>query len=139
MVSIRYLLDTNVLSEPVRPVPNPRVVEKLLAYEDVVATASPVWHAVLFGYRRLPPSRRRESLERYLFDIVRLRPILPYDQPAAEWHAAERARLASLGRTPPYINGQIAAIAAVNGLTLVTANVADFATFSGLQVEDWRS
>ena len=43
------------------------------------------------------------------------------------------------GRTPPYIDGQIAAIAVTNGCTLVTHNVADFAAFEGLQVENWFS
>jgi tRNA(fMet)-specific endonuclease VapC len=41
------------------------------------------------------------------------------------------------GRTPASVDGQIAAIAAVNGLTLVTQNVTDFAAFEGLDVEDW--
>jgi predicted nucleic acid-binding protein len=41
---------------------------------------------------------------------------------AAEWHAAERARLAALGKTPPFVDGQITAIAYANSLTLVTLN-----------------
>jgi tRNA(fMet)-specific endonuclease VapC len=32
-------------------------------------------------------------------------PILPYDEQAAEWHAAERARLAGIGKTPPFADG----------------------------------
>jgi tRNA(fMet)-specific endonuclease VapC len=52
---------------------------------------------------------------------------------------AQRARLVSTERTPPFIDGQIAAVAATNGLTLVTANTADFQHFAGLHVIDWRS
>ena len=63
--------------------------------------------------------------------------ILPYDRPAAEWHAAERARLGLAGQTPPFADGQIAAVAQVNGLTLVTANISDFQNLRGLRVEDW--
>ena len=63
--------------------------------------------------------------------------ILPYDQPAAEWHAYERVRLGNIGLTPPFEDGQIAAVAHVNGLILVTANIRDFQNFEGLQVEDW--
>jgi tRNA(fMet)-specific endonuclease VapC len=65
-------------------------------------------------------------------------PILPYDQEAADWHAAERVRLAGIRRTPPFIDGQIAAVAATRGLILVTANVADFQHFAGLPIVDWR-
>jgi len=50
-----------------------------------------------------------------------------------------RARLKPVGRTPSFVDGQIAAVAIVNDATLVTANVADFAPFDGLRVEDWSS
>jgi tRNA(fMet)-specific endonuclease VapC len=63
--------------------------------------------------------------------------VLPYDRRAADWHARLRALLVNEGRTPPYVDGQIAAIAAVNGLTLVTHNVTDFTASDGLSVEDW--
>ena len=88
---------------------------------------------------RSPLSRRRTQLERYIREIViPTMPILPYDAAAAEWHAAERARLAALQYTPPFIDGQIAAVAATRGLILVTANVRDFQQFAGLTVVDWR-
>ena len=64
-------------------------------------------------------------------------PVLPYDQEAASWHARERARLGKRGRPPSAADGQIAAIASVNDLTLVTANVKDFRRFKDLVVEDW--
>jgi predicted nucleic acid-binding protein len=47
------------------------------------------------------------------------------------------ARLAHLTQPPAFADGQIAAIAAVRGLTLVTANTADFAKFNNLAVENW--
>jgi tRNA(fMet)-specific endonuclease VapC len=76
----------------------------------------------------------------FLNDIVsRTMLILPYDDRAAEWHARERARLASKGLTPSFVDGQIAAIAKVNGLILVTRNSADFKPFSGFKLENWHS
>ena len=63
--------------------------------------------------------------------------VLPYDCETALWHALERARLADLGRTPPFVDGQIAAIAMANNLTLVTRKTNDFADFAGLAVENW--
>lgn len=64
-------------------------------------------------------------------------PILPYDEAAATWHGEERARLESLGTPPPFVDGQIAAIAHVHGLVLVTTNDGDFARFKSLRVENW--
>lgn len=133
----RYLLDTNILSNPARPKPDERVLARLEQHSDRLATASIVWHELYFGLQRLPPSRRRRIIEGYLRDTVTRVAILPYDSAAAQWHAAERARLVSAGLTPPYADGQIAAIARVNGLVLVTDNEADFCHFRDLEVENW--
>ncbi len=140
MVGARYLLDTNVLSEPLRLRPNQGVIDRLAEHAGLCVTAAPVWHELLFGMQRVLPSHQRRSMEHYFENSVRLRiPILDYDATAAEWHAVERARLVGIGRTPPYADDQIAAIAATNGLTLVTSNVADFRHFDDLVVEDWRA
>jgi len=48
------------------------------------------------------------------------------------------ARPSKSGRPPPYFDGLIAAIARVNGLVLVTANVKDFRAFKELSVENWK-
>jgi tRNA(fMet)-specific endonuclease VapC len=137
-VSLRFLLDTNVVSEPIRPSPNQVVIDKIEEHRGQVGIATVVWHELFFGLQRLPPSRRRNALEKYLRQVVLLTmPRLPYDQAAAEWHAMERSRLTTLGRTPPFQDGQIAAIAKVNNLVLVTANRVHFEAFDGLQIEDW--
>ena len=65
-------------------------------------------------------------------------PILPYDQEAASWHAAERARLTAVGKTPPFADGMIAAIAKTNNLVLITINLDDFREFQELQFESWQ-
>ncbi|MBI4861429.1 MAG: type II toxin-antitoxin system VapC family toxin [Candidatus Riflebacteria bacterium] len=136
----RYLLDTNVLSALTKPVPNERVLKRFRRHELHVATTSLVWNELFFGYLRLLPSKRRETLGQFLEQV--LRPallVLPYDSAAAEWHALERARLEKAGSIPPFIDGQIAAIAHVNDLVLVTADRKDYALFEGLTIEDWRS
>lgn len=139
-MSLAYLLDTNIISEPLRPTPNEQVLALLKQQEATIAVASVVWHELLFGCYRLPPSARRQAIEQYLFEIIAPTvPILPYDSQAAQWHAVERARLVSLGKTPSFADGQVAAIAVVNNLTLVTTNMADFASFEGLQVVNWRA
>lgn len=136
-MALRYLLDTNVLSEPMRPVPDPEVMSRIMAAGDTIATASPVWHEIEFGRLRLPAGKRRRAIEAILDDFSAVLTILPYDTRAASWHARERARLAARGKVPPFVDGQIAAIAAVNELVLVTRNVRDFAGFTGLEIESW--
>ena len=137
MIMPLFLLDTNILSEPNRREPNQSVLDKLEKYQNEIATATIVWHELLFGCQRLPTSRKREKLEQYLYQTVAQLPILPYTQEAAEWHAAERARLSLLGKTPPFADGQIAAIAKVNNLIIVTANVSDYEIFSDVVIENW--
>ena len=120
-MTLRFLLDTNTISEPLRPVPNPAILKRLREHEAEIGIAAPAWHELLFGCRRLPPSRKREAIEAYLMGTVRANfPILAYDHRAADWHATERARLVTEGKTPPFLDGQIAAIAHVADLVLVT-------------------
>jgi len=137
-VSLKYLLGTNVVSEPLRPSPATTVLRRLRRHEGETAIASIVWHELQFGCARLPKSRRRAAIERYLEEVVLASfPILDYGRTAAEWHADERARLEAAGKTRPFIDGQIAAIASVHDLVLVTANKADFRGFKGLRVQSW--
>ena len=138
-MSLKYLLDTNVVSEPLRPAPQRGVIRRLTRHEDEIAIPSIVWHELRYGAERLPASRRREAIVQYLDDVVlATMPILDYDRAAAEWHAKERARLVTRGATPPFADGQIAAIAHANDLILVTFNDADFRQFQGLRVQSWR-
>lgn len=137
-MSLRYLLDTNAVSEPTRPSPNPDVLRKLREHRGELGIATVVWHELLFGWERLPQSRKKKDISDYLFQVVQANiPFLPYDQAAAEWHARERARLVAIGKTPAFFDGQIAAVAKVNGLILVTANRSHFEGFEGLPMEDW--
>lgn len=96
MTKFRFLLDTNILSEPLRPRPNSNVVGMLQQHEGVITTATVVLHELLFGCYRLPAkSNKRQTIEMYLKREVRQKiPLLSYDVAAAEWFALERARLA---------------------------------------------
>ena len=135
---MRYLLDSNTVSEPLRPKPAAGIVRRLREHSGEAAIPAPVWHELRFGCARLRPSRRRDAIQRYIEDVVLASfPVLDYHRAAADWHALERARLTAEGRTPPFVDGQIAAIAFVNDLVLVTSNVRDFRSFQGLQVQSW--
>jgi len=137
-LSARYLLDTNVVSAPFKLHPPSALLERLDEAAGSCVIGMLTWHELRFGHALLPESRRKSALGRYLQEVVLPTfPILSYDRPAAEWHAQERARLRQRGLEPPMVDSQLAAIAAVNGLVLVTNNGTDFANFDGLVVEDW--
>jgi tRNA(fMet)-specific endonuclease VapC len=137
-LSFRFLLDTNIISEINKKIPNKLVVDKMNQYQGEVVTASVVIHELLFGCLRLPrESGRRRFLEDYIEEIPVKMPVLDYDLNAAKWHAQERARLSKIGKTPAFIDGQIASIAFCNDLILVTNNMADFQDFEDLIIENW--
>ncbi len=137
MAGLNYLLDSNVLSEPTRRHPDGEVRSRLQAYRHELCTAAPILHELRYGVARMADGARKRQLIRYLEQVLRPLAVLPYDGKAALWHAEERARLTAQGRTPPYVDGQIAAIAKTNDLTLVTRNTGDFADFVDLRVENW--
>ena len=138
MAGVRYLLDTNILSEPIVARPNPQVMKRLKANSGFLAIASVTWHEVLFGLFLLPAGKRRDQIEDYLFQRIHPSlPIIGFEQDAARWQAEQRARLRQAGKPPSYPDSQIAAIAAVNDLTLITRNVDDFTNFEGVRIENW--
>ena len=86
----------------------------------------------------MPEGVRRRDLAAYLVALLDTSlAVLPYGQKAALWHADERARLEALGRRPAHLDGQIAAVAATNNLTVVTRNTRHFVDFADLRVENW--
>ncbi len=136
-MSLKYLLDTNILSEPARPIPNPSVLHKLDIHKSEIVVSSVVAHEILHGCLRLPESKRRESLWNYIHESVLNLPVIDYDLKAAQWHAQERARLSKIGKTSAFVDGQIASVAGCNNLILVTNNVSDFEFFNDLIIENW--
>lgn len=135
--TLRYLLDTNTISEWAKPAPHPAVVQRLEDNLSFCAISAPTLEELQFGCARLPPGKRRTLVQEFIDGVASRMPVLPFDGRAAVWLAWERARLAAAGRVMPRVDGAIAAVAAVNGLVLVTRNLKDFEGYQGLWVEDW--
>jgi tRNA(fMet)-specific endonuclease VapC len=137
---VNVLLDTNVLSEPMRQQPDAAVMAQIEAGGHQLHTASVVIHELRYGVQRLPKGRRRQRLDQYIQAVLASGlTVLPYDATAALWHGEQRASLEARGVKPPFADGQIAAIAATQGLVLVTRNISDFELFDGLQLLNWFS
>ena len=88
--------------------------------------------------QRLPKGRKRERLESYVQSLLTSGlTVLAYDTSAALWHGDQRASLEAQGVKPLLADGQIAAIAATQGLVLVTRNISDFEVFDGVELLNW--
>jgi predicted nucleic acid-binding protein len=122
------VLDTNVLSEPLRAQPDPGVLAWLEGLSDSVALTSVSVGEILTGVRRLPPGRRRDGL---LAEVDRTftlfaAHVLPYDEPAARVYAELQAKSRAAGHPLSVEDGMIAAICRSRGVALATRNVKDF-------------
>ncbi|BAY29297.1 PIN domain protein [Nostoc carneum NIES-2107] len=132
---MRYLLDTNACIVYLnRPMSGVRQRLGSLSPSDI-AVCSVVKAELFYGAMRSNnPTRTLALLEAFLDNFESL----PFDDQAARIFGTIRAELGTLG-TPigPY-DLQIAAIAVVNNLTLVTHNIREFSRVSGLAIEDWE-
>lgn len=134
---IRYALDTNILSELLRPDPHPRVVSRLTHRRLSCAIPAPVVDELQFGISLKASGERRHLHQSWLEGLLHEYPVIPFDAMCSQWHGRERAALVRAGRPPPVFDGLIASIAVVNELVLVTRDTADFLRFPGIQVENW--
>ena len=127
---MRYLIDTNVFSEPAKPRPHPVVLDWTESQPpDALAISTLSLGEVRWGLDLLAHGRRRAALEQWLKRAVRERfrgRILAVSKEVAlAWGrlaAADQKR----GHVLPVVDGLVLATAAVHGLTVVTRNERDF-------------
>lgn len=124
------VLDTNVVSEPLRPQPEPAVLEWLDAQEPGTLYLTAVNLAeLLAGIDALPAGRRRKNLQKavdgQILPLFAGR-ILAFDEPAARAFARLNASAQAAGRPIGFADAAIAAITEANGCILATRNVRDF-------------
>lgn len=130
------LLDTNVLSELMRPAPNANVLAWFGRQESVAFYTNAVSRAeILLGIALLPAGRRRDGLAaaaRQMFDEDFASRCLPFDESAAVEYALLVAARTRTGQPISTEDGQIAAIALCHALPLATRNGKDFEGITGL-------
>lgn len=124
------VLDTNVVSELLRPAPAQQVESWLSAQDGALIYFTTVGEAELrHGVSILPAGKRRTALTAAIDGILdedfRDR-ILPFDRPAAHAYAAIAAQRRAAGRPISQFDCQIAAIVRAHGASVATRNTVDF-------------
>lgn len=125
------VLDTNVISELIRPAPSAHVstwidgqVQNLLFITTITLAES------LYGIERLPKGRRKAELSAYFGEMLKQRlpyhQFLSFDARAAAMYAAVATQRERMGRLIETGDAQIAAICLVHKATLATHNIRDF-------------
>lgn len=125
-----FLLDTNVVSEWMKPRPNPGVVTWLAEVDEDRTFLSVITLTELrYGIERMAAGHRRSRLEVWLEEELPLRfeaRILPIDPDVADACGKVVARSEAVGRRMEVMDAFIAATAEVHRLTVVTRNASDF-------------
>ena len=132
---MKYLVDANVLSEPTRSVPDPRVVEWLLANERDIAVDPIILGEVRFGILLLPRGKRRARLERWFDAGIQRLVCLPWEAETGLRWAKLLAALRASGRAMPIKDSLIASTALVHDLVVATRNRRDF-EYAGIEIVD---
>jgi toxin FitB len=135
------ILDTNVLSEMMRPQRDRTSMTWILAEDPAQLFTTAVAQAeILFGLALLPQGRRRTLLAgavRQMFAEDFAERTLPFDSAAAEEYAALAAQRRGLGRPIAPFDAQIAAIARSRNAILATRNIKDFGDCDVRLVNPW--
>jgi len=134
------VLDTNVVSEALRPLPDPSVMRRLDGQTDSLCVTAITVGELWTGVRLLPPGARREALSRAVRDVLmRWATVLPYNAEAADVYGTLRELARDKGRGLSVEDGMIAAVCASRGATLATRNVADFEFLPVPIVDSWAT
>ncbi|MFQ3583150.1 type II toxin-antitoxin system VapC family toxin [Chloracidobacterium validum] len=134
------VLDTNVVSEAMKPEPNAAVMAFLNDQAAETLYISSVTVAeLLFGIQALPQGRRRNMLDGALNDLLELFKdrVLPFDTDAARHYAELAVAARNGGRGFPTPDGYIAAIAASRGFSVASRDTAPFEAVGVAVINPW--
>ena len=125
---MKYLLDTNILSELMKPAPDPQVREWVEERDHDTVLSSLVLAELASGVEALPDGKRKVAIAKELRFLQEdyADQILSFDESAA-WEWARYTREArEAGYAPPLLDSLVAATARAWSLTVVTRNEDDF-------------
>jgi predicted nucleic acid-binding protein len=137
-----FLLDTNCVSELVRPRPEPRVLRWMEAVdEDLLYLSVMTFGEIRKGVAGLPQGRRRTQLEVWLEVELKARfagKIVPVDDAVADRWGMLAAETKRRGKTLSVVDALLAATALHHNLTLVSRNLKHFEGFHLLVLNPWE-
>jgi predicted nucleic acid-binding protein len=135
------LVDTNVLSEPTKPVPNQRVMEWLRTNGSRLWLPSPVIAELRYGAEKLPQSRKRQKLEEFEAKVLRQyrERVVDFDVAAAQVHGVLRAKLRRMGKPVEAPDTYVAAIAISRNAAIATRNRAHFEHSGVALIDPWSA
>ena len=133
-------LDTNVISETLKKVPNEAVLAWLVRHDAELALPTVTIAEIAFGIQKIRPDERANRLESGLNEWRRrfADRIFPLSEEAALAYGRIMGDAAIAGRGMSAPDGMIAAIAAVNGGRLATRNIRDFGTTDLNLISPWE-
>jgi tRNA(fMet)-specific endonuclease VapC len=135
LTDLRYMLDTNIVSDMIRN-PRGKVVRRIADIGENGLSVSVIVAAELrYGTAKAGSPRLLELVEGALSRLI----IVPFDVPADVHYGGIRAELEAAGEPIGQNDLFIAAHAFSLGLPLVTDNVREFSRVRGLKVENWLS
>ena len=137
------LLDTNVVSEPLRQIPEVRVIQWIDAQAMETLFLSAITVAELrAGVALLPAGKRRsglhENLEKRVLPLFAGR-VLPFDLACTQAYAGLMAEARTAGQTISTADGYIAAIAAANGFAVATRDIRPFEAAGVTVINPWQA
>jgi predicted nucleic acid-binding protein len=132
---VRYLVDANILSEPTKPVPEPRVIDWLRAHERDIAVDPIIVGELRYGILLLPRGSKRAALERWFDAGIRRLLCVPWESATGLRWAELLARLRRAGKAMPVKDSLIAATALTHDLIVATHNRSDFEK-AGVRIVD---
>ena len=136
------LLDTNVVSEAMKPEPNLAVRSWLNEQAaETLYLSSVTFAELLFGIGALPDGRRKKALAETLDGVLELfgDRVLPFDVEAARHYAGLAVKARAAGRGFPTPDGYIAAIAASKGFIIATRDISPFEGAGLAVVNPWNN
>lgn len=137
------VIDTPILSELMRPDPDPRIVDWFDAsYISDLYVTTITEAEIRTGLAYLPEGARRQRMTdtiEQMFERFFVGRILSFDRPAARVLAEFAAARRSIGRPLPFADGQIAAIARSHDMIVATRNVKDFEGIQMQVINPWET